>query len=258
MSPKFFVLAQGLIFGACMETQVNWFGSEYYLKLYRNRNLEEAKAFIDNLLGYLNPASGSRFIDVCCGRGRHAIYLAEKGYVVTGIDSSVESIAEAQKVCKPNLSFKVGDIRKPLQLEPADVALNLFTSFGYFDSDEENLLSMQNIAGSLRKGGSLVIDYLNEHSTAQNLQCCDDLEIDGIQYALDRVADEHFIRKTIEINDKGKKLVFHEQVRRYGLSHFNGLFKAAGLQLQAVFGNYQLAPFELETSDRLIMHAKKL
>jgi 2-polyprenyl-3-methyl-5-hydroxy-6-metoxy-1,4-benzoquinol methylase len=73
----------------------DWFNSPYYHQLYFNRDDKEAAAFIDKLINYLKPVPGSYMLDVACGKGRHSIQLASKGFDVTGIDLSDDSINEA-------------------------------------------------------------------------------------------------------------------------------------------------------------------
>ena len=73
----------------------DWFNSPYYHQLYFNRDDREAAAFIDKLINYLKPVPGSSMLDVACGKGRHSIQLANKGFDVTGIDLSNDSINEA-------------------------------------------------------------------------------------------------------------------------------------------------------------------
>ena len=75
----------------------DWFNSPYYHLLYRHRDEQEAAAFIERLIGHLQPPPGSRMLDVACGKGRHAVQLARHGFEVTGIDLSEESIAFAQQ-----------------------------------------------------------------------------------------------------------------------------------------------------------------
>ena len=66
----------------------DWFNSPYYHQLYFKRDDKEAEAFIDKLINYLKPPAGSTMLDVACGKGRHSIQLANKGFDVTGIDLS--------------------------------------------------------------------------------------------------------------------------------------------------------------------------
>ena len=83
----------------------DWFNSPYYHQLYFNRDEKEAAAFIDKLISYLHPPPGSVMLDVACGKGRHSIHLAEKGFDITGIDLSEDSIKEALKSESDNLHF---------------------------------------------------------------------------------------------------------------------------------------------------------
>ena len=71
---------------------VSWFDSIHYHNLYAYRDDSEAAGFIDELIQYLGPVNGSSMLDVGCGAGRHSIYLASKGFRVTGIDLSAGSI----------------------------------------------------------------------------------------------------------------------------------------------------------------------
>ena len=110
----------------------DWFNSPYYHNLYFKRDENEAAAFIDNLVNYLSPAPGSKMLDVACGRGRHSIQLAAKGFDVTGIDLSEDSINYALQFEKDNLHFYQHDMRLPFRINYYDFAFNFFTSFGYF------------------------------------------------------------------------------------------------------------------------------
>lgn len=245
------------IFGLLKNKILDWFGSKYYLKLYRNRNYAEARAFLDVLLGHLQPSFQNRFLDVCCGRGRHSIYLANKGFSVVGVDNAKESIEAAKKSEASNLKFYVQDIREPLAYGQFDFALNLFTSFGYFDSDAESVKSLVNISESLIPGGSFLIDFLNESNVVNNLHKSDNVSIDGIDYRIKRSADDSFIRKSIKVTDGEKTFDFSEQVRRYKLNDFKSMLSVAGFSIKNVFGSYQLSAFDAEDSDRLIIHSIK-
>ena len=115
----------------------NWFDSPYYHLLYKNRDEEEAEHFIDNLIAQLQLKKGSRIIDIACGKGRHATYFHKKGMYVVGVDLSANSIAKAKENEKENLQFAVHDMREIFKKNYFDIATNLFTSFGYFDNNED-------------------------------------------------------------------------------------------------------------------------
>src|SRR5687768_10522825 len=94
----------------------DWFNSPYYHQLYFKRDESEAAAFINKLIDHLQPVTGAEMLDVACGKGRHSIQLASKGFKVTGIDLSEDSIREAKEFEEPNLEFFVHDMRLPFRI----------------------------------------------------------------------------------------------------------------------------------------------
>src|SRR5690349_10576588 len=91
----------------------SWFNSAHYHRLYANRNEQEAQQFVDALLTLLRPVKGAAMIDVGCGAGRHAKYLASKGFDVTGIDTARTSIQQANAFKSASLRFIQHDMRLP-------------------------------------------------------------------------------------------------------------------------------------------------
>ena len=138
-----------------------WFNTKYYHILYANRDYEEAKLFINNLASHLKLKKNTKIIDIACGNGRHAIYLNLLGYDVTGIDLSKKNIESASKSSKKNLQFFVHDMRKLFKQNEYDLAVNLFTSFGYFDKDSDNEKALLSIANNIKTEGLVVIDFMN-------------------------------------------------------------------------------------------------
>ncbi len=234
-----------------------WFDSPYYHILYKYRNDAEARAFIDALIARLNPPRGSRMLDLACGKGRHAHYLCSKGFEVTGVDLSPSNIEAARKIACRNLYFEVHDMREPLRENYFDYIFNFFTSFGYFDSEEDNVRTMHAIARALRPGGTVVIDFLNAHRVIEELHPAEEKVIDGIRFHIHRHFEDDFIIKEINFEDRGRQYHFHEKVQALCLPDFDRLFAGSGLQRTAVFGDYGLGPFREEESERLIVLARK-
>ena len=135
----------------------SWFDSRYYPILYSKRNESEARLFIDNLMNRLSINQPVKVIDIGCGRGRHSVYLNSKGHIVTGIDLSTKSIEECKTLENPTLSFYVHDIRNLFRTNYYDLALSIFTSFGYFELDNDNIKVLLNAKKSLKPGGIFVI-----------------------------------------------------------------------------------------------------
>ncbi|MFM7731182.1 MAG: class I SAM-dependent methyltransferase, partial [Flavobacteriales bacterium] len=139
-----------------------WFDSPYYHLLYGHRDEQEAFAFIQ-LLVHDHLADRPYVVDLGCGKGRHSRALAEHGKRVHGIDLSPESIEFASKQNTAMATFSVQDMRQLTLDTPADAILNLFTSFGYFESVDEHLSVLSSVAANLKKGGLFILDYFNAH-----------------------------------------------------------------------------------------------
>ena len=236
----------------------NWFNSPYYHILYKKRDEEEAEHFIDNLCSYLKPPAEARMLDIACGRGRHAIYLNKKEYDVTGIDLSFGSINFAQQLENKKLHFLVHDMRYPFYINYFDFAFNLFTSFGYFDTDREHINALKSFKKSLKKDGILVLDYMNSQKIINHLVERETKEIDNVTFHISRMVENGKIVKTIDFEHKKKSYYFKEEVKDYKLDDFKRLYDEAGLSIKAIFGDYELRDFNIDQSDRLIFICQKI
>ena len=235
-----------------------WFDSIFYHQLYSNRSEKEATDFIDALMDELQPPANSTMLDLGCGAGRHAKWLAAKGFDVTGLDLAASSIRSAKKFEKPNLRFAKHDMRDPFGRNRFDYVFNFFTSFGYFKNDEENHKVIRNIYHALKPGGSLVVDYLNVAWCEDRLIAEETKEIDGIIYHISRWTDERFFYKKIVIeNMPSGQSEFVEQVAKFELNDFDYLFERNGLKLEKIYGDYRLNEYDSVASPRMILLAKK-
>ena len=235
----------------------DWFNTSYYHILYGQRDENEAKLFIDNLLNFLKPEANAQFLDLACGKGRHSFDLSEHGYTVCGVDLSIESIAEAQKISHTRLHFDVHDMRKPYKKGYFDYVCNLFTSFGYFDQQEDNLLTLKSVVENLKPGGVFVQDFFNANKVVQHLIPNEKKTIAGIEFEINKEIINHRVIKTIQFTDNDETYVFQEKVSLFDLEDFKSMYQASNLNLIHVFGDYNLSPFDPSSSDRLILIAQK-
>ncbi|ALI99073.1 SAM-dependent methyltransferase [Rufibacter tibetensis] len=234
-----------------------WFDSPYYHLLYKNRDAKEAQRFMDNLLNHLRPKPTCKLMDLACGKGRHAIYLNKKGYDVTGLDLSEKSIAFAKQFENERLHFFVHDMREVFQPEAFDFIFNLFTSFGYFDADYENVITLRAITDTLKPKGKLVIDFMNTQRVINRLVAKETKEVEGITFHITRKVEAGFILKTIRFEDKGQPYEFIERVRALRYHEFMEYFQMTQLRLAGVYGDYSLGPYDPEKSERMIFILKK-
>jgi SAM-dependent methyltransferase len=231
-----------------------WFDTEHYHKLYAHRSDAEAARLIDALVGRGRLSAPSQLLDLGCGAGRHSRYLASKGFDVTGLDLSEESLRTARLAESATLRFVRQDMRAPFGVSRFDHVVNLFTSFGYFDDIEDHLTVVQNIASSLRPGGTVVIDYLNVLEAERHLVPFEETVRDGVTYRISRWADGRHIFKRIAIHDRAAAPVaFVERVAKLGLDDFRFMFALCGLTIDETYGDYTLSPFDPVASPRLIV-----
>jgi SAM-dependent methyltransferase len=238
---------------------VEWFNSPYYHLLYFKRDEAEAAAFINKIVEHLNPSAGAFALDIACGRGRHSIELASKGFDVTGIDLSEFSIAEAKEYENDKLHFYVHDMRLPFWINYFDYAFNLFTSFGYFRTRREHENSIRTVTQSLKPGGVFVIDYLNVHYAEDHVVHQSEVAVDGINFVLTKWFDEtHFYKKIVIEDDKlMEPLEYLEKVTKFSLGDFTEMLAYHQMQVQEVFGDYDLNNYDVKKSPRMIIVAKK-
>ncbi|EHQ29036.1 class I SAM-dependent methyltransferase [Mucilaginibacter paludis] len=235
----------------------NWFNSPYYHILYQQRNNAEAEFFIDNLCEYLKPSAEANLLDIACGRGRHSIYLNKKGYDITGIDLSIASIQYAKQFENSHLHFYVHDMRYLFYVNYFDIALNLFTSFGYFDTDYEHVKALKNFQKALKPDGLLVLDYFNSNKVL-NMLCPQMIKtVSGVDFNIHKKIENDKIIKTIEFEDQNKPYIFKEEVKAFSMGDFKLFFEQSGFEISHCFGNYNLEEFDPANSDRLIFICKK-
>ncbi|TYC14889.1 class I SAM-dependent methyltransferase [Bizionia gelidisalsuginis] len=230
----------------------SWFDSPFYHTLYKGRDYKEAEAFMYNLTNYLNIPEHGEILDLACGKGRHAVYLNSIGYNVTGVDLSENSIDYAKQFENDTLHFKVHDMCKPYN-KRFDGVFNLFTSFGYFDQEIDNLNTIKAIQADLNASGFGVIDFMNTEFVIDNLVPEDIKTVNGIDFLQQRRVENGFIIKDISFTAEGEDYKFQERVRAFTLADFEALFEQAGVYLLDVFGDYQLNKFHKKTSERLIL-----
>ncbi len=230
----------------------SWFDSPYYHVLYKDRNEMEAQIFMDNIVNYLNLPQDSKILDLACGKGRHSIYLNQLGFNVTGADLSSNSITIASLNENETLKFIEHDMRKPF-VEKFDAIFNLFTSFGYFENEEDNINTLKAIKDSLTEYGFAVIDFMNVPHVLANLVPEEVKIVDGIEFHIKRYFKDNYIFKEINFYDLGEKFHFIEKVRALNLEEFESMMQKAGIFLLDVFGDYKLRKYHKIESERLIL-----
>ena len=143
-------------------------------------------------------------------------------------------------------------MREPFE-EKYDAIFNLFTSFGYFENDEDNLTTLKAIKESLTEYGFAAIDFMNVHQVLNTLIPEEIKTVDGIDFHIKRYEKNGHIYKEIDFVDEGQSFHFTEKVKALTLKDFEELMEEAGIYLLDIFGDYKLKKFHKTESERLIM-----
>lgn len=150
------------------ETEEFWEISENVL--FPTETIEAGVDQVVQLLYLTQVEPEASVLDLCCGVGRHTLPLARSGFVVTAVDLTERYLEKARKQAQAeNLSIEFihSDMRRHCRPEAYDLVINLFTSFGYFEDEEDDLLVATNIFRSLRSGGKAVIDIISKERLAK-------------------------------------------------------------------------------------------
>lgn len=235
-----------------------WFDTPYYHILYNNHDYREAEEFITKLTEYLQLPEGSRIIDLACGKGRHSVFLNKLGYDVLGLDLSRNSIEYDEQFENETLKFAVHDIRNEIVGERADAVFNLFTSFGYFKTEDEDQAVFDSVSGALKKGGYFVLDYLNQQYVRNTLVEKAEIKKEGIDFHIHKWIEDNYVIKEISFDDKDQYYNFFERVKLHTPEKINQYAEHAGFERIKIWGSYQLDDFDEETSPRCINLFRKL
>ena len=155
------------------------------------------------------------------------------------------------------MQFEVHDMREPYIINGFDYVFNLFTSFGYFEAEAENLKVLRAAADNLKSNGTLILDYLNVTKVVPNLIASEEQLIDGIVFKINRVYNGKHIIKDIRIQDGLKQQHYRESIAALDLRAFKKMAQKAKLNITKVYGDYDLNDFNEQHSNRLILVIKK-
>lgn len=235
----------------------NWYEKSFgedYLLVYKHRSRQAAAQEAEKLQEWLQLKQKELILDLCCGTGRHTIALARKGYSMVGMDLSdvllTHAVRESEGLAIP---FVHGDMRAlPFVDQTFDVVLNLFTSFGYFEKDEDNIQVLHEIQRVLKPQGRFVMDFLNRYAVEQNLVPESIRKEENTWIRQERWIDGDFVCKKITIEDEAGTRQYEERVKMVEYLRLRQWMEASGLAIIETYGDFKGNPYTKE-SERMIM-----
>lgn len=238
----------------------DWFNTQEYINLYKHRNEDEAEQHIKLILDNVETFAGYRVLDMACGAGRHAILLAKKGLIVTAVDLSDNLLSIAKKTADEEnlkIEFVKSDIREFNTNLDFDLVVNLFTSFGYFESDEENYSVLRKAYDLTLPGGYFVLDFFNSSYLTNNLIKFSEEKLDDAIIHQHREIKNNRINKKIVITKNGQIKSFLESVRMFTKDELEYSLTKIGFDIHKTFGDFLGNEFDNIISPRLILICKK-
>ena len=231
-----------------------WFGEEY-LELYSHRDAGEAERHVDFVHMALGEKVDGLVLDLACGAGRHSRALRERGYPTLGVDLSMTLLARAEAFPRA-----AGDMRRlPFRAGSFAWVLNFFTSFGYFERERENFEVLEEITRVLAPGGRFLIDFLNREKVIEELEPREVREHGDRTVTIERWYDRETRRinkrMRLEASDR-RPATYLESVRAYDRDEVTIGARWAGLEVDALYGNFDGEPYRRD-SERLILVGHK-
>ncbi len=250
---------------------VSKFFDRIYYETYRQyepeeRNEAEARFIVEAL--ELSPPA--KVLDVGCGYGRHAVYLARHGFDVLCIDNSEYLLGKAiERIREFGVEDRVDIIKADMRWLglPAeyDAAYMFYTTFGYY-SDEENLSILRGIASALRPGGRILIDVWNPYRIVNRVYSRGGVErywheAGGYTVLEENVIkpDEPVLHLTRNFLDETGRLVEVKSidVRIYFPWEYRAMFERVRLELSRIYGDYRRGEFRFDSPRMVVIGVKK-
>ncbi len=243
---------------------VDFFRTDYlnvYGHMFTAERAAKESAFVASALE-LKP--GASVLDLCCGQGRHSVQLAKRGLKVTGLDLNpayLELAQQAATASKVEIATIAADMREIPYENTFDAIVNMYSSFGYLESEDEDLKVLESAGKALKAGGRLMLDMLNREWAIDNyIQNDWHTGADGTLYIerrdLDLAASRmhvHFI--VVDPNGSRRESIGHN-IRLYTLTEMTRLLERVALRVTSVFGGFDDEAYGIGTR-RMIIVAKK-
>jgi SAM-dependent methyltransferase len=251
-----------------MTQELPWYESFFgrdYLDVYDYQfTPERAESETNFAIRALALKPGEQVLDLCCGQGRHAVLLAKHHCAVTALDLSAEYLDLAQAAAR-RAGLKLETVHADMREIPFagrfDAVVNMFSSFGYLESEAEDAKVLGAIARALKPGGRVLLDLLNRDWVVANYETEDShTAADGTLFLehrrFDLESSRNHVSFTVVKPDGRRREVGGHHIRLYTLREMRGTLDAAGLSYEAVYGGFEGETYGIDTR-RMIIVAHK-
>lgn len=239
--------------------------NEYGPMLTAERTIAEVEFFTE--IAGLSADNPRRILDCPCGHGRHAVLFAEDGHSVVGVDINPSFVGRAADAAlsygldQDSVSFQVGDMRRLDFKEEFDVVMNLFTSFGYFADEADNVDSLESLVAAVKFGGLVIFDLMNRERIVHRLQEKDaHKQADGTPVLIERsfsLLDNRLSETRTRFGKRGRPTEHSINLHLYPLAEFANMLMEAGVFIETIYGNYTVNEPYAADSRRMIVVGRR-
>jgi SAM-dependent methyltransferase len=243
---------------------VDFFRDGFYQRAWAPaERFQRAEREVDFIVEALGLPAGASVLDLCCGEGRHTVALARRGYRMTGLDLSALHLRLARQAAKEagvSVRWHRADMRDIPWEGEFDTVINVFTSFGYFESDDEDFKVLAGAVRVLKPGGRFLLDTINREWLVRHLETHGWQEgADGTLSIEDRSFDLLTGRqrnRVLSIYPDGTRREREIDLRMYTLKELVDMLSRAGLVTRGTWGAFDGRDYGLDTR-RMIVLAEK-
>ena len=240
-----------------------WYDSAFqrdYLRIYAHRDQTAAQAEVNFILAQTPPQARARILDIACGAARHLLFFSRHAQLAVGLDRSEHLLSQAaQHLAQADSSALLlqADMRYLPFSSEFTCATLLFTSFGYFPTDDENLSVIRQAVRALKPAGVFWMDYINEPQLRRTLQPYTRHTVGPEVIEQHRcITEDNRVEKQILIVSPTSRREFTESVKLYSPAQIRDMFQTVGLRVCNTWGDFQGNPHNSD-SPRLILMGQK-
>ncbi len=222
------------------------FYGEDYLNIYGPDLDQRTQVEVEFIDSTLNLEPQAKILDLFCGYGRHALLLGKLGYEVVGVDTSQYLIdIGIKKIETARLSQKISLLKKKKDEigfnNEFDAVINMYTSFGFYEDDEDNFSLLKKAYDALKPGGKFLLDVVNRERVVSQPRFKNWEERNESLFLLEAYDFNYLRGRAITrriILDKGVRKEGYISIRLYTLAELKMALEAAGFNVEKVYGGY--------------------